>query len=156
MQVVGVSEKAMMLGITVPRAAVDRWNARWAQQEVRSFSGAYVVTQDGTALSSVAKKVETMGYVVEQSSRVAGALVSALVLSWLVVAGLMLVVASFNVAQTLAVRVQARRRELGLMRAVGARPSHIRNLVLAEAARMASKSNRCLRREDRIFLRRGP
>jgi putative ABC transport system permease protein len=136
-QVVGVSEKAMLLGITVPRATVERWGQRWAPKEQRGHAGAYVVTNDGAALSDVAKKVEAMGYVVEQSSRVAGAMVTALMLTWLVVAALILVVAGFNVAQTLAARVQARRKEIGLMRAVGARPSHIRNLVLGEALLMA-------------------
>jgi hypothetical protein len=136
-QVVGVSEKAMMLGITVPRATAERWNATHAAQPPRGFGSAYVVTQDGAALSGVIKAAEGMGYVVEQNSKLAATLVTGLMSTWLLVAVLILVVAGFNVAQTLSARVESRRKELGLMRAVGATRADVANLILMEALLMA-------------------
>ena len=137
-QVVGVSDRAMLLGISVPRATVERWNAAHAAQPPQGFAGAYVVTHDATELPSIIKQAEGMGFVVEQSAQVAGGMVAALVLSWLLVAALILLVAAFNVAQTLGARVQARRREIGLMRAVGARRGHVQAMVLREALVMAA------------------
>ncbi|MBI5497882.1 MAG: ABC transporter permease [Deltaproteobacteria bacterium] len=135
-QVVAVSERAMMLGITVPRATVERWNRRWAEQDQKGYSSAYIVTRDGAALTDVVKAAESMGYTVEQNAKLASNMVLALMMTWVAVAVLILVVAGFNVAQTLAARVQSRRRELGLMRAVGATRADIRHLILAEALGM--------------------
>ncbi len=135
--VVGVSDKAMLLGITVPRATVERWNKVHAQQPPKGYAGAYILTHDGAALPGVIKAAEAMGYAVEQNSKVAGWAVMALLSTWVLVALLILVVAGFNVAQTLHARVNARRKELGLMRAVGATASDVATLILAEALVMA-------------------
>ncbi|MEW5850322.1 MAG: ABC transporter permease [Myxococcota bacterium] len=131
-QVVGVSDKAMLLGITVPRATVERWNKQFAETP-KGYASAYVVAEDGASLSTISKTAEAMGYVVEQNAKFAGYFITALMLTWMLVAVLILVVAAFNVAQTLKARVQSRRKELGLMRAVGARRKDIRSLILAEA-----------------------
>jgi hypothetical protein len=136
-QVVGVSERVMMLGITVPRATVERWNRELVQEPPKGFAGAYLVADDTAQISAVVKAAERMGFVVEQSAKTAGAMVTALTYAWLGMALLILVVAGFNVAQTLGARVQARRKELGLMRAVGATQRDIQCLVLGEALLMA-------------------
>lgn len=136
-QVVGVSERVMMLGITVPRASVERWNRQYAQEQPRSFASAYIVADDGAELASITKVAEGMGYTVEQNARLAGTMVLALMSTWMLVALLILVVAGFNVAQTLSSRVEARRKELGLLRAVGATQQDIFQMVMAEAVGIA-------------------
>jgi hypothetical protein len=136
-QVVGVSDRAMLLGITVPRRTVERWNQEFAHPPPKGYQAAYVVAGDGADIARIAGVAEGMGYFVDQNAKVAGFFVVGLTMTWVVVALLILLVAAFNVAQTLSVRVQARRRELGLMRAVGARRRDIASLVLGEALLVA-------------------
>lgn len=131
-QVVGFSDQANLVGITVPAATLQRWNAKHAGST--PIVGAYVRTRSPSDAGPVASAIEEQGLKVDETLKIVGAVVaSAGVL--LALFGLTLLgMATFAIAQTFFLMVGERRMELAVLRAMGARRRDLRRLVLIEAA----------------------
>ena len=131
-QIVGVSEKATLVGITIPEATMRRWNATHGEG-VSPIASAYVRTKTPADAGPVATAIERVGLKVDETLKMAAAAVAAAS----VIAGLLvlvlLVLAGFAIAQTFFLLVAERRGELAVLRAMGARRRDLRRMVLAEA-----------------------
>ena len=131
-QIVGVSDQATLVGISVPEATVRRWNDTHSA-EGSPIVGAYVRTRSPTDAGPVAAAIERAGLAVDDTLEIAGAVVaSAGVLAGMLVLSLLLL-AGFAIAQTFFLLVAERRSELAVLRAMGARRRDLRALVLIEA-----------------------
>lgn len=139
LQVVGFSSIAMPIGATLPLGYVSRWNAEFGDQElVGSWSSILVEVDSPKALNPLVDVVEnTMGLSIhdryETARRVAGMVT---IVMW-VFAGLgllMIVVASVNIAHTFMMLATERRREIGILRSLGATRTDITTLFLAESS----------------------
>lgn len=130
-QVVGFSDQASLVGITVPAATIQRWNAKHAG--TTPIVGAFVKTRSPSDAGPVAQAIEAQGLRVDETLKIVGAVVaSAGVL--LALFGLTLLgMATFAIAQTFFLMVGERRMELAVLRAMGAKRVALRRLVLAEA-----------------------
>lgn len=134
---VGVSAKAMPIGMTMPIQYIQRWNREYLGEEAATTYSSIIVTlkdrnqiapfsqwlQDDLDLrleDSLGEKFATVLFVIRL----------VLVLISLVIIG----ISAINIAHNFFMQVTERRRELGLLRAIGATQSDVRMVVLGEAA----------------------
>lgn len=132
---VGYSDRAMPVGWTVPIAYVRRWNAQFvsktAGQEYTSLSIQVKPTGDVTA---VVTQIEALGYEIQDNgAKTAGLAVTVVTAIFVLVSAAILLVAIVNIMHTFFRTVVERRRELGIMRAVGASAWDVALLLLGEA-----------------------
>ncbi|MCU0234715.1 MAG: FtsX-like permease family protein [Thermoanaerobaculales bacterium] len=135
-RLVGVSEWAIPLGLSLPLGEVRRANRRLDSPAAgERFHSAILEIASKDALPGVVAAVEASG--LEVSDRGAGraALLTAVITAALALVGVVLVaVSSAHIMHVLWLVVLVRRRELGVLRAVGARRRDIRALLVLEAA----------------------
>ncbi|MFH1808892.1 MAG: ABC transporter permease [Pseudomonadota bacterium] len=132
-RVAGLSGKVPLAGITLPLAVVERWNQRFASGTAVHYSAAYVVARSAREVDAVVRQADALGLSVDDSARVAGALIRGVTALLSLIAALILVVAALHTAQTFEARARIRRREIALLRALGATRRQIRWLLAGEA-----------------------
>jgi hypothetical protein len=135
-QVVGISDKAMPIGMTIPLGYVRRWNERWGGPQTASvYSSIIVDLHDEGQLSSFVPWVREAGYEQEESQAERIALVIDIVTTlFLVIAFVICFISAVNIAHTFFMLISERRKEIGLMRALGASRGDIWKIILGEAA----------------------
>ncbi len=133
---VGISNKAMPIGMTMPIQYIQRWNREYLGEDAATAYSSIIVTlkdrnrlapfgqwlQDDLDLrleDSLGEKFATVLFVIRL----------VLVLISLVIIG----ISAINIAHNFFMQVTERRRELGLLRAVGATQADVRRVVLGEA-----------------------
>jgi ABC-type lipoprotein release transport system permease subunit len=135
-QVVGVSDRGLLAGLTVPLASAQRLN-READADAETFSAVTLQATEPSRVPALMEAVKEMGLRVDDQERrmaqSAGAAVALTTSALALLSALICLLAAFNIAHALSASVRARARELGVMRAVGASRADIFQLVLAEA-----------------------
>lgn len=132
---VGISDRAQTLGLTVPLPYVQRWNAEYAgDKSAKEYSSVTVQVRPGASVTAVVEYVRKLGYSIEDNGAEQAGLAVTLITALFVLVSLStLVVAAVNVAHTFFRAIAERRHELGVMRAVGATEGDIKTLLLGEA-----------------------
>jgi hypothetical protein len=132
---VGVSDRAIPIGMSFPLPYVRRWNAEYAGDAAgRGYTSAVVEVSDRAALTAVAAQARALGLaVVDSGAEQAGLAITLIGLLFALVSLAILVVAALNIAHTFFRAVAERRREIGVLRAVGASANDVRLLLLGEA-----------------------
>jgi ABC-type lipoprotein release transport system permease subunit len=134
MRIAGFSDKAIPLGVTLPLEFVRRVNRSFGM-DADAYHSAIVTVGDRAAVPRVVEALRTMGLVVKDSGAERAATLMAVVMAMVaMVGGAMVVVATISVGHAFFMVVLGRRREIGVLRAVGARRADVRWLVLCEAA----------------------
>ncbi len=137
-QVVGFSRKAPELGVALPLPIVSHWNHRLRGDDPRGpYDAVLLETADNEAVPQVIAAAENMGFSLSrksQAARTAGAVIFFTALGLVLLALVVLGVAGVQIAQTFAMLVHERRREIAVLRAIGATGSDVAVLVLGEAA----------------------
>lgn len=139
LRLVGFSELAIPVGVTMPLGYVQRWNERYGSERRRgSFDSLLVAVDDAAALHDVAHRIETelelaLDARYEQSRR-ASLLVAAVTGVLALVSLLIVLLAAVGVLQSFLLNVMERKAEIGTLRALGATRGAILTIVLAEAA----------------------
>ncbi|WP_375767180.1 ABC transporter permease [Archangium gephyra] len=135
-QVVGASDRALLAGVTIPLDAAIRLN-RELGQDAETYSGITLVATSPGAVPGLMAAVREMGLEIDdQERRLAenvGAAVTLTTSALALLSILICVLAAVNIAHALSASVRARAKEIGVMQAVGASRSDVRNIVLAEA-----------------------
>jgi putative ABC transport system permease protein len=133
---VGISNKAMPIGMTVPIGYLKRWNEAYAgPQTAKNYSSIVVDLEDRSQLGTFLPYVRSLGLDQEESQAERIALVITIVTAlFLLIAFTIMFISAVNISHTFFMMVSERRREIGLMRAVGASRSDIWKIVLGEAA----------------------
>jgi hypothetical protein len=136
MRLAGVSDKAIPLGVTLPLGEVRRLNmALDSPQAGERYHSAVIELKDKKSLPKVIEVVEAAGLEVRDRGARRAALVTAVVMVVLALVGTVLIaVAAAHIMHVFYLVVMVRRQEIGLFRAVGARRSDIRALLVTEAA----------------------
>jgi putative ABC transport system permease protein len=136
-QVVGASDRGLLAGITIPLDTAIRLN-RATGMDAETFTGVTVVASDPSQVSSLIAAVKEMGLEIDDQERRmaenAGAAVTLTTSALALLSILICVLAAVNITHALSASVRARAKEIGVMQAVGASRSDVRNIVLAEAA----------------------
>ncbi len=136
--VVGFSPKAPELGVALPLAFVQHNNARIRGQDAAaSFDAVLVQVRSNEDVAGVIRAVESMGFSLSRRSRVArtfGTVVFLIYLALVLLSFVVLGVAAANITHTLAMLVHERRRELAVLRALGATTLDVALIVVLEGA----------------------
>ena len=138
-RIVGFSDRAIQLGATMPIGYVRRLNAQMGSgdDEGKRYHAIVVETQTNEAVAAVARHAtEVLGLALSEryaNAERAGLLILLVTLVFNLISAIILLVAAVNIRHTFLMIILERRRELGLMRALGATRGDIRALVLSEA-----------------------
>jgi putative ABC transport system permease protein len=133
---VAISDKAMPIGITVPIGYVKRWNTTYAGPATATTYSSIVVDLKGQErLATFVPWVKSMGYEQEESQAERIALIIDIVTTlFLVIAFVICGISAVNISHVFFMIVSERRREIGLMRAIGATRFDVMGTLLAEAS----------------------
>ena len=133
---VGISSKAMPIGMTIPIQYVERWNQEYLGTEAATTYSSIVVTlRDKNRLAVFAQWLQdTLDLRLEDSLGEKFATVLFVIRLVLVLISLVIIgISAINIAHNFFMQVTERRRELGLLRAVGATQRDVQLVVLGEA-----------------------
>ena len=135
-QLIGVSDRALPLGITVPLGYVKRWNRRYAgEREAASYSSVVVVVRSKADITALASYAKSLGYdLAESEGEKVGLFITLATVLFTLISVIIIIIAAINIAHTFMMLIAERRREIGVLRAVGATRNHIRLVILGEAA----------------------
>lgn len=137
-QVVGFSRKAPELGVALPLSLVRHYNARLkGKAAVAAYDSVLAETARNQDVPEVIVAAEQMGLQLSRKSRTArtfGTVVLVTSLALVLLALLVLAVAATQIAQTFAMLVHERRKEIAVLRAIGAARRDVAALILGEAA----------------------
>ena len=136
MRLAGVSDQAIPLGVTLPLGHVRALNQALAgEQAARRFHSAVLEVGEKQRLPEIVHAVEAAGFEIrDRGARKAALLTTAAMMALGLVGLALIVLAGAHIMHVFFLVVMVRRRELGLLRAMGARRADIRALLLAEAA----------------------
>jgi ABC-type lipoprotein release transport system permease subunit len=134
---VGISVKAMPIGMTMPIQYIQRWNREFLGEEAATaYSSIIVRLKDRNRIAVFSQWLQDeLDLRLEDSlgEKFATALfVIRLVL--ILISLVIITISAINIAHNFFMQVTERRRELGLLRAVGATQRDVRMVVLGEAA----------------------
>jgi hypothetical protein len=135
MRLAGVSDQAIPLGVTLPLGEVRRLNmALDGPAAGERFHSAVIEVRSKQMAPGVVRAVDEMGLEVRDRGARRAALATAVIMVVLaLVGGVLIAVAAAHIMHVFYLVVMVRRREIGLLRAVGATRGDIRNLLVAEA-----------------------
>ncbi len=132
-----VSSRALLAGLTVPLPVIRDWNRRGGRDS-ETYSSVALTAKSADALPKLVADVQRLGFAVDSGERRSARLAGEAVAIFTLVLGLLALaitaLAAAAIGQSLTLSVRARRRELGLLRALGATPGDAAALVLWEAA----------------------
>lgn len=136
LQLVGFSNRVMPLGVTAPLEEVQRLNAHFGDGERRGgFDSVTLGLVSGRNLGAVTSAVKDLGYrVIQDDVERMAAAVSVTILVMALVGLAVVGVAALGVVHTFALLVEGRRREIGILRSIGASGVDVSLLFLTEAA----------------------
>jgi putative ABC transport system permease protein len=134
---VGISSKAMPIGMTMPIQYIQRWNREFMGEEAATTYSSIIVTlKDRNRLAPFSQwLIDEQGLRLEDSNGERFATVIFVIrLLFLIISVAILVIAVINIGHNFFIQVSERRREIGIMRAVGATEYDVQLIVLGEAA----------------------
>lgn len=130
---VGISPHAAKLALTLPLGYVQAWNRQYAAG-APPLSSLVVELRDGADVTALGAAIRQMGFqVADSGAERAGLAITLMTLLFALVSSAMVALAAINIAHSFFRAVAERRRELGVLRALGASATDVRRLVLAEA-----------------------
>jgi putative ABC transport system permease protein len=131
---VGISPHAAQLALTFPLGYVQAWNQQYASG-APALSSVVLELVDGADVTRLSAAVRQMGFdVADSGAERAGLAITLVTLLFALVSAAMVSIAAINIAHSFFRTVAERRRELGVLRAVGAASTDVRRMVLGEAA----------------------
>jgi ABC-type antimicrobial peptide transport system permease subunit len=123
--------------LTVPIGYIERWNREYAgEQAAKEFSSIVVTLKDKDRLAVFTKwlqdepKLKLEDSLGEQFGTVVFVITIVLMAISFVIVG----ISAINIAHNFFMQVSERRREIGVLRAVGASKADVRVIILGEAA----------------------
>ena len=135
-QLIGISDKAIPLGVTVPLGYVQRWNLRYAgEKEASSYSSVVMVVKSKGDITPLASYVKELGFdLAESEGEKVGLFITLATVLFTLISAIIIFIAAINISHTFMMLISERRWEIGVLRAVGASRNHVRLVVLGEAA----------------------
>lgn len=137
LEVVGFSPRALLGGVTLPLEVARRINRSHGVDD-RTYSSVVLRAASPDRVPEVAAAVRRMGFEIDDTEKTlaeqAGFGILAVTLGFALLSLLVTLLAAFNVSHAFRAAAKERRREIGILRAVGAARADVLRLFLAEAA----------------------
>ncbi len=138
-ELVGFSDKAIGIGATMPIGYVKRFNERFKGDKAGGqYHSILVETSANDVVASVAQyATDEMGFALDDNykdAQRAGLVITIITLIFSLISVIIIIIAAVNIMHTFLMVIVERRREIGVMRAVGATRGAIAALILMEAA----------------------
>lgn len=136
-RLIGVSDRVPLVGVSLPREIVERWNRELAGESTPQYVQLTVVVERAQEVEDVAAQIDAMGYEVTSGREIAQrirTLTRVLQAAFGLIGLVVLAVAGVGIGNALLLSVMERRHEIGIFRSVGASRGDIRLLFLCEAA----------------------
>jgi putative ABC transport system permease protein len=134
---VGISPKAMPIGVTMPLSYIRRWNQEFVGDEAANTYSSIVVTlkdKDRLAIFSQWLQDEQDLRLEDSLGERFGTAIFVVALIFGVISIVIVTISAINIAHNFFMQVSERRREIGVLRAVGATRLDVRVIILGEAA----------------------
>lgn len=134
-RVVGISNKAADLGVTLPLEVVRRWNREYGGEPAATkYSSIVVRVEHAGHTGDIIDSGAALGLVPHDTrARDVSVLISGVLALLMLVAAVVLAVAALNIAHTFRMLVAERQHEIGLYRALGASARDMRGWLLTLA-----------------------
>ena len=134
-RLVGFSDQAMWLGLTFPLPVVQKFNTLFHGAEAaQTFHSVTVKVDRKDQIAAVSQKIEQLGFDIKDSGAArASFIILVTTLVFLVISLIIVGVAAVNIMHVYFMLIYERQVEIGLMRALGAKRSDIRWVILGEA-----------------------
>lgn len=130
-EIVGFSDHATMVGVTVPEATMIRWNQRYGKES--PLTSVHLQLQSPSDAGPVSSAVEQLGLLVDETPKLVGTGLAIGAGLGGLFAAVLLLLAGFGIAQSFFLLVAERRMELSILRALGARRRDVFRLVMFQA-----------------------
>ena len=132
----GISDKAMPIGMTMPIQYIKRWNHFFAGEEAAgSYSSIIVTLNDPDEIAPfVAWLQEDLNLRIEDSmGERFGTAIFVVTSLFVLISFIIVTISAINIAHNFFMQVSDRRREIGVLRAVGATQTDVRLIILGES-----------------------
>jgi len=144
-QLIGISDRAIPLGVTVPIGYVKRWNKYFSRKDAhgvslepfkfKHYTSVVVWLKDKSKVSSFTRFIKKLGFELsDNKAETVGLLITIVTILLSIVSAFIVLISAINISHTYYMLISERRWEIGVMRAVGASRWDIRNIILGEAA----------------------
>jgi len=135
--VVGFSSKALEAGVTMPMSYVQRANARYKGKEAaHKFDSMIIQLSAAEHLPKVMDKLDTYNIQLSRRSSEAEKFRTVLIVAiaiFFIMASIILGIAAINITHTFLMVIFERKREIGILRAIGATKLDVEALFLGES-----------------------
>ncbi|MBM4353901.1 MAG: FtsX-like permease family protein [Deltaproteobacteria bacterium] len=135
--VVGYSNKALEAGVTMPMSFVERANARYkGKGATRQYDSIILQLAGAEHLPNVLARLEQFNIQLSRRSAEAEKFRTVLLVAiaiFFIMASIILAIAAINITHTFLMVIYERKREIGILRAVGATKMDVRLLFLGES-----------------------
>ncbi len=133
----GISERAIPLGATVPIGYVERWNREYVGEKAATAYSSIIVElqhkEDVAPFGKWLMDVPNLRLEDSNGERFAS-IITIITLIFIVIALVIVTISAINIGHSFFMQVSERRREIGLLRSIGATQGNIRMLFVGEAA----------------------
>jgi putative ABC transport system permease protein len=137
LKLVGLSDRVPLYMVAVPLATVRRLHSEYGKAD-QGYTQATVLARRAEDVPALTAAIRRMGLSVDEGDRAAAERVGTVVLvttgALVFLAAVMCGLAALAIAQSLSASVRGRAREIAVLEALGAAPSDVRRIVLAEGA----------------------
>jgi ABC-type lipoprotein release transport system permease subunit len=137
LKLVGLSDRVPIYMLAMPLATVRRLHAEYGKAD-QGYTQVTVLARRPEDVPALTAAVRRMGLSVDEGERATAERVGTVVLvttgALVFLAVIMCALAALAIAQSLSASVRARAKEIAVLEAVGAAPSDVRRIVLAEGA----------------------
>lgn len=137
LKLVGLSDRVPIYLVAMPLATVRRLHAEYGKPD-QGYTQATLLAQRPEDVPALTAAIRRMGLSVDEGERAAAERVGTVVLvttgALVFLAAVMCGLAALAIAQSLSASVRGRAKEIAVLEALGAAPSDVRRIVLAEGA----------------------
>lgn len=136
-QLVGFSDKAILLGITIPIEYVRKFKNDIEgkyESENENYKKLYVIATNSQVVPQITSEIAAMGLEIDRTRKTIGGVISIATLFLGTLSILIVALSAINISNTFALLIFERRREIGILRALGATRGNIRFMIFFEAA----------------------
>ncbi len=136
-ELVGFSDKAITLGVTMPIGYVQRFNGTFGSEERGDYHSLLIETSNNEAVVPVAAYVtDRLNLALDdkyENAQKAGLIITIITAIFSLISIVIVTIAAINITHTFLMVIAERRREIGLLRALGATRPNISAMILCEA-----------------------